>query len=249
MTKRPVFILKHINMQELDQKYQLVPPHAVEEVPTNTTKIDDLPTPSGSFLEESRKYTITMMDSVAKKSIQTGLNCFWCRHPFPNTPVGCPLKYVPNTVTQTHVSEITKERYYIQQQITSLEYNAKIPTTTDETTSAKYTHHDYYETDGCFCSFNCCVAFINDNIHNPVYAQSKALLMKMIAGLNGLDAVEKLTPAPSWRLLSMYGGTMDIQTFRDSFTIYRYDDMEHILSEIPRVSPVGHLFQEHYILL
>lgn len=242
MTKRPIFILKNIDMHELDQKYQLITTPV--EPPVNTTKIDDLPVSSGSFMEESRKYTITMMDSVLKNTIQTGLNCFWCRHPFANAPIGCPIKYVPNAVLQTHVSEITKEKYYIQQQITSTEYQ-----NASSTKDTHYLHNDYYETDGCFCSFNCCLAFIQDNIHKAMYTQSQSLLMKMMVDLNGVDAIDKVTPAPSWRLLTVYGGTMDIQTFRDSFVIYRYDDMEHTLSEIPRVSPVGHLFQEHYILL
>ena len=38
---------------------------------------------------------------------------------------------------------------------------------------------DYFETDGTFCSFNCCLAFINDNIKNPMYYHSRHLMNKM----------------------------------------------------------------------
>ena len=53
--------------------------------------------------------------------------------------------------------------------------------------------NNYYETDGCFCSFNCCLAFINDNVHNAMYSSSKHLLMKMYYDI--FNKVEKIVMA------------------------------------------------------
>ena len=38
---------------------------------------------------------------------------------------------------------------------------------------------EYYETDGIFCSFNCCQSYINDNKHIRLYDNSHMLLLKM----------------------------------------------------------------------
>jgi hypothetical protein len=245
--KKNTFTLKGVNAVDVDKKYGIVLPSTAESskqvMPVNTTKIDELYINNrkpcfSSFLDDGHKYYITMMDSITRKSIQSEC-CFWCRHSFSSTPIGCPIKYVNNKVIQVHTSEITREKYSVQQQITR---NAVI----SDNDTRKLVENDYYETDGAFCSFNCCMAFINSNINNPLYVNSKHLIMKMYIEIFG-SIPGKIIPAPSWRLLKAYGGFMDISEFRNSFTHYIYEDRGQHITKIPQIIPVGHVFEEHII--
>lgn len=245
--KRYTFTLKNIDIHKIDKKYDITLSSNLDQTcilppNSNITKIDELnsrDTFFHSFIDESKKHCITMLDSITKGRI-TSNYCFWCRHHFLTTPIGCPINYVPSKITQTLVSDVSKEQYYIYQDITSKqrenvssEFNTKI--------------NEYYETDGSFCSFNCCLSYIQDNIHKPIYSNSKYLLTKMYADLYGVNEIKKINPAPSWRLLREYGGFMDIQEFRDSFTNYIYIDNKHCISELPKIHPIGHVYEEHYI--
>jgi len=137
-------------------------------------------------------------------------------------------------------SEITKEIYTIEQKIPK---NVK----TTEKENERIIPNDYYETDGAFCSFNCCMAFIKDNIHNPLYKNSKNLLIKMYIHVFNPTSKFKINTAPSWRLLKSYGGFMGIDEFRNSFNTYIYIDKNHMLSSIPKLNPNGKMFEELYI--
>ena len=69
--------------------------------------------------------------------------------------------------------------------------------------------------------------------------------MKMYIDLFNVSEVINFSPAPSWRLLTVYGGFMTIQEFRDSFTNYVYVDKGQI---VRNMRPVGHKFEEHMII-
>jgi hypothetical protein len=251
--KKHTFLLKDIDNIEVDKKYGITVTPTIEykdHVPENTTAIDDLHSSNKQsffipFIDESRRHCITMIDSITKKSIQS-YYCFWCRHSFSTIPIGCPIRYVNNKIIKLYTSEITKEKYIISHEITRNEYDQQKQSEKDDK-NIKIVNNDYYETDGSFCSFNCCLAFVNDNIHNPLYSNSKNLLMKMYSDVFSVDILMKITPAPSWRLLKKYGGFMNIQEFRESFTNYIYIDNDYHVSRIPKLMPIGHIFEEHII--
>ena len=101
---------------------------------------------------------------------------------------------------------------------------------------------EYYETDGIFCSFNCCKAFINDNKHKNIYNHSLTLLTKMYNDMLG-TTVSVIDTAPHWRNLEEYGGHLSISEFRNSFSKADYE--EHgIIRNIPSYRSVGFLYEE-----
>jgi hypothetical protein len=79
-------------------------------------------------------------------------------------------------------------------------------------------HNNYYETDGIFCSFNCCMAYIQENKSiNPLYTNSEMLLLQMYNMTNNSKENLEIVPAPDWRLLTDFGGHLTIEKFRESF--------------------------------
>lgn len=66
---------------------------------------------------------------------------------------------------------------------------------------------------GCFCSFNCCLAYIydeNENINTRI-----SLLKSMHGKLNGSDLdIQKV--AISWKYLKSFGGVLSIEQFRQN---------------------------------
>ncbi len=251
--KAKTFILHNIDVASIDQQYgfELYSNISADpEIPVQSTHIDALTTKKKpvflSFLEESKKYNITMIDSITTRNIQSG-HCFWCRHTFDTVPIGCPLKYVPSKILKNCRSEITKERYTLCQHITSS--NRAQCTDTDLIVQYK----EYYETDGIFCSFNCCMAFIQDHFYDSRYKNSKNLLSKMYTDIFG-SLNQIIVPAPSWRLLKDYGGYMDIDDFRKSFGNNIYIDKGCFVKNIPtdkktsiNLRPIGHVYEETFI--
>ncbi len=192
-----------------------------------------------SLGDVSRHMAITMMDAMTGKSLITDC-CYWCRHTFDTVAIGCPLRYVPNAVQKMCQSEVTKEVYAVRQSVPS---TVHIPTSSPLTLQ----HNDYYETDGVFCSFNCCLAFINDNVHNPLYTQSTTLLMQMYARTHALTSADRLVPAPHWRLLDVYGGNLTLADFRANFNRHSYVDLGISISHVPKIMPTGMIFEQLFI--
>ena len=85
-----------------------------------------------------------------------------------------------------HIYIIVAEKYLIKENITehkkhllnSQENFVFIPIKSNFS-RITVDENEYYETDGIFCSFNCCQAFINENKHNPLYEHSTFLLNKI----------------------------------------------------------------------
>lgn len=237
MSKRYIFSLIGVNLEKVDQKYGIAPisSTAEEENPEKTTKIDELEINKKnpeivSFLDESkrlRKCTISMIDFKTGRSIdgKTRYKCFWDRNTIPENlqPIGCPIKYIPSRVTKTYNSEITKEVYTISEPITEkrrlqVEHKGDTRLVTDV--------KGYYETDGVFCSFNCCMAFIDDpeNRNNPLYQYSESLLLTLYNELHDTDNIKEIMPAAHWRTLCDFGGHLTIEQLRESFNKVRYID-------------------------
>lgn len=231
------FILHGVDVKEVNQKYGL----NYDSQPVESTSIDDLYTNRNDFIypyiDLSKRFYLTMVDSMTRKQICASY-CFWCRHPFTSQAIGCPIRFHPRKVKKSMVSELTGETYELTQTITE---DTKTP---DSTIDA------YYETDGGFCSFNCCLAFIRDNAHNPLYQSSEELLMKMYIEIFNVDysVVKRINPAPSWRLLKEYGGFMTIEEFRSSFQTHIYVDREYTFPRALRPCPVGRVFEEQLII-
>jgi hypothetical protein len=164
-------------------------------------------------------------------------NCFWCRNPFDSTPVGCPIKFVPNTVVKTYVSEINKDTYMIREN--TLKDVSRFPSDEGGCGTLSFTPNAIYITDGVFCSLPCAMAFAIDNKHNSLYDKSSMLLNRIyndiMADRGGSIVRAKCAPAPHWRLLVEYGGDMTIKQFRDSFGKAEYD-YHGILSQMQAIA-------------
>jgi hypothetical protein len=233
--KTNTFVLKNINVGEIDKKYGFEPKTQIgdicDRIPESTTITDLYSTKTNClhpFLEKNKKYYISMVD--IRRKTYTDTCCFWCRHIFSGQWIGCPIRYECQTASRIQVSQFTGEPITIKHKVSSSE--SKLP------------HLEYsgnvYETDGCFCSFNCCLAFIRDHKHQPVYIHSETLLMKMYIEAFKVDGFRQISPAPSWRLLKEYGGFMTIDEFRESFLTHKYSQCQTI--------PLGWLFDEQVVI-
>jgi len=242
-------VINDIDTAELDLKYGLSSVSNIRgSKPANTTDIGsiiDIDKEFSSFLDDPHKQyrlRITMIDGATSQDILSSgrdIACFWCRHRFASQPIGCPLRYVPNQVEKT-LRTRANEKYVIRE-------NIAVSEMTPEMTSAR-TH--YYETDGVFCSFNCCAAFIDDNHNNSRYRFSRSLMMNMYCAINDVDPSslpDRVKPAPSWRLLREYGGHLSIDEFRGSLNRIEFTET-HVLNNVPRSRPVAVMYEEKQFL-
>lgn len=250
-----LFVLKNIDTSSICKKYGInisTNIDIIEYQPESTTKISDLVLDNTipqiiSFLSESKsiiKCNVLMSD-ITNKNINDikNIDCYWCRYPIDCKPIGCPIKYVSNQLVKTYYSEISKDKYTIKENITNKKTKIiplrKSPTTEDK--QLKIIKNNYYETDGIFCSFNCCKAFINDNKNKPMYDDSNRLLVQMYNQIYGTK-INHIKDADNWRLLEKAGGNIKISKFRDNFNHVNYEYHGYI-SDICK--PIGHLWEEH----
>ena len=133
--KKPTFILK-VDPNLVHTKYDF---DLISNISSNvgenndstnmTTLIDELPsskesdTNTYSFLDESKQThscIVTMNDLLTSTMLpkSTEVSCFWCKHCFDSSPIGCPVAYLSNKVTKVYHSEITKDEYRITDNIT-----------------------------------------------------------------------------------------------------------------------------------
>ena len=235
------FSLIGVNIEKINQKYGIsetsnLPTSKIEEThPQNTTKLDDLDFNKKnneiiSFLGESKntiKCLMVMINYKSKKELQKNIKykCFWCRNYIPDNtePIGCPIKYIPNKCCKTYHSEISKEKYTINENVTE-KRSSEIMNRNDPKFTIK--ERDIYESDGIFCSFNCCYAFLEDpeNKRNPLYKNSESLLLKIYMDIHKNNQIKKFTAAPHWKMLIEHGGTLTIEKFRDAFNKIEYAD-------------------------
>ena len=261
-SKKYIFTLSNINTEKIDQKYNISIVSNIftnEKPPDNTTKIDeltDLVSNSSlnvvSFLDDTKRIyqcSVSMIDFNSGKDTEfLKYSCFWCRHPFDSRPIGCPIQYVSNKGIKKYYSEVSKDNYTIKENITNSKctmLNTKqsfifIPL--NNTSKINIDKKAFYSTDGIYCSFNCCKAFIKDNKHNSLYEHSEFLLSKLYFDMIGAKNVV-INPAPHWRLLTEYGGNLSINQFRDNFNKTKYD-YHGIMRNQDIFKPVASLFEE-----
>ena len=167
-------------------------------------------------------------------------HCFWCKHPFESTPIGCPIRYISSEAIKTYFSQISRDTYTIKERITK-ENRIKLQDKAVENININI--GEYYETDGVFCSFNCCKSFVDGHKHDRKYDSSNMLLTKMYNNMAGTKNII-IAPAPHWRTLEHYGGHLNIVQFRDSFNKIDYDCHGNIKTQLPKFLPVGTIYEE-----
>ena len=205
------FVIKEIDVGKINNKYfnDEESPEEIFKV-SDKTKITDLRQDQTiTYLGHSKqvhKCNISMIDfNSCKEVTMLKYHCFWCRFPFSNQPIGCPTSFTPSKKIIKYKSAINQHEYSITEP------------------SCDPGDNSFYKTDGVFCSFNCCMAFINDNNKNPLYSNSANLLSKLYTDIYNIR-IKKINPAPHWRTIVQYGGFMNINQFRDSFEKIEYND-------------------------
>tara|TARA_Y100000389_G_C17460524_1_gene521344 strand:- start:934 stop:1698 length:765 start_codon:yes stop_codon:yes gene_type:complete len=242
------FKLCNLDLDKIHKKYGIKEKEDCDEkILNNTTKLTELSVEKGtpeviSFLDEAKKAhhcQLSMIDFSSGMDVSLlRYHCYWCRHPFDSMPIGCPIKYVPNKAIKNYYSHISRDNYTIKENITD---NKQYKLNDDSSISLE--KGEYYETDGVFCSFNCCKAYIHENKQNNIYSLSDTLLLKIYNKV--MNAKNKvISPAPHWRILEQYGGDLNIIKFRESFN--RIDYTYHGDTRyIPKFSPISRLYEEN----
>jgi hypothetical protein len=198
-----------------------------------------------SYLDESKKEhtcTVTMIHhtegAVPEK---TTIHCFWCRHGFENRPLGCPIQYIPERIVKSYYSEITKDNYTLRENVSQKQLVENMEAY--KKNKMVIQERDFYITDGVFCSFNCCLAFILDNHTNPLYTVSENLLTHLYMTVFGNKALP-IEAASSWRLLRTYGGSLSIEEFRKNFYNVDYRDIDNVVIPFSKARSIGFLFEK-----
>lgn len=174
------FVLK-INLNELALKYHF----QFDEI-----KIDN--SQEISFYDENKKKVYCFVSKIDQTKIDE-YHCFWCTLPlkdYTKTFISIPTRYI-------------SEQKKIQQK-SSL--NGKDVFTIHENV---FTGNDYYESEGIFCSFNCCKSYILDN-----KAYNQTLSLSFLNDIWQSNNSEELLPAPHWQTLKIYGGKYSTEEFR-----------------------------------
>jgi hypothetical protein len=232
------FTLQNIIPYQIDKKYSIL------NFTTKIVELDSTPKPKTyTFIDETMKShncVVSMLDYLNKPlPTTTSINCFWCRHSFPNIPIGCPIEYISSVLCKHYYSELHKDNYSIKGNVTNR--IASFISQLQENSQFIIDKKDYYLTDGIFCSFNCCLAFINENKSNQLYKKSEYLLYKLFNKLfNNLE----INPASSWRLLKNYGGFLSIEEYRNNFNKIIHIDLKDFIQELPVCKPIGFLFEK-----
>lgn len=154
----------------------------------------------------------TMIDVTTNGCLPSSVQkpCWWCRHNFQTRPIGCPLRYNPHKTTG-----IEKERFDEKSKAAGLDCET----------------NDFFETEGYFCSFPCCKAYILDQTTTVKYKDSAMLLTLLYVKIYGESSLtsngrykDSIFPcAPTWKILKDYGGHLTIGEFRSSFGRLEYE--------------------------
>ena len=223
IAKKYIFSIKlTLSLKETYSKYDIVFSNK------NVTCIDEI-LGSLNYIDETRKIHSCLISKIDFGGCKR-YSCFWCRHQILGTPIGCPIKYIPNVITRTYFSEITKDRFSVKESIYSDQ-------PIDQSINVKVDTNNYCETDGIFCHDGSCLyAFILENKKNPLYADSEYLFLRFMKEVG----ITKINPAPHWRLLEEYGGMLTIEKFRENSKKIEYE-----YKGICRpFKSIGHAFEE-----
>lgn len=244
------FTLKNTSMRLVDDKYCFSVGTSMTDssMPPNTTRLSELhfekttpeliPVIDGKQL---RNCCVSMIDHSTNMDPGTlGYECYWCHYPFETRAIGCPIRFVHSQAVRTYYSETSRGMRTIKENITKKRKEILKKLNDPQITIEEA---DYYETDGAFCSFNCCAAFIADHKHDRMYDNSKRLLHDMYCDFFGVNTVD-IRCAPSWRQRRESGGHFTATTFRDTFGKVEYEYKGPYFAYPYR--PIGRLYEESY---
>jgi len=249
--KALTFTLRNINPRQLEERYGITLESNLQTSlaqPKGTTSIDGLSlnnndTKTYSYVDESKKThrCLCIMHSTEGTVLpnKTSCSCWWCKHQFSSMPIGVPLKYIPSQTVKTYYSEITKDNYTIRENISNKKRKVL---ESEPDPNIKIIKNEYYVTDGLFCSFNCALAYIEENEHVAEYQLSRTLLIKIYEDLFQQDF--NIFSAPNWKLLQQYGGNLTIDEFRDQFNKVEYMDLNNRLFNTPKCYGSGKLYEQ-----
>ena len=88
---------------------------------------------------------------------------------------------------------------------------------------------DCFECEGVFCSFNCCVSYLNEHTDYRFKDSSVMLLMMYRKITKCGKTVTSILPSPSWKLLKEYGGHLSIEDYRKCIQQIDYKSMQQLL--------------------
>lgn len=94
-----------------------------------------------------------------------------------------------------------------------IEYVPKKDCIKECTPNADAVEQDFFFTYGIFCSFSCALSYLEQHQHESIFKDSKSLLYSLYYKMYGTSL--KAEKAPHWQLLKNYGGTLNIQQFRE----------------------------------
>lgn len=105
-------------------------------------------------------------------------------------------------------------------------------------------HNSTYHVTGCFCSFNCALAYNLYFLKDSKTSERKTLVYKLYRELRGLSADDDIDikEAPPRELLADYGGdvSMTIDMYRRTFTVLNKD----YIVFIPPIKPISTIIEE-----
>ena len=232
LPKKRNFVLRNINIEQINAKYGLSIVSNLSKVKEDSFKTS---TKINEVIENNIEYSVIFLDENKKENKcvitminnnnnilpeKTSIKCFWCKHNFDSKPIGCPIKYVNSIIEKSYISQITKDKYYMRENIIQSKLE-QLENKTDTNFDITVYPQNYYLTDGVFCSFNCTLAFIKDNNHDSFYKESYSLLHSLYFDLVD-KKMAKILPSPHWRLLKDFGGHLSIEEFRKKLNVVDY---------------------------
>lgn len=156
------------------------------------------------FLDSVKHAHNCKISSCSK--ISSDFYCFWCRLFYKTKPYPCPIKYFPKQIVK-------------QYQNHSLKGNVEEACNSENATI----FHSYFEVDGVFCSWSCVIAYVRDNAHNVLYANSEQLVYQM------RNDYSVIVPSPHWRTLTVHGGWLSEDEMRKAIGNFSYEYHHHIV--------------------
>lgn len=238
------FTLYNIDLEQIEKKF-------FSEKNIKKEKVVDK-NPFITFLDDNKlnkRCILSMVDLKTQQPI-TKRYCFWDRNHIPDDvlPIGCPVKYIHSQLVKQYISEISKDSYLIKENVSKNDIpnikkglnniNSPIKITKSDLSLLK---RGTFLVDGCFCSFNCAVAYIEENKNNIIYKDSYYLLVKMYEEFYETE-IDIIKQAPHWRLLEEYGGNLNIKNFRHTFSKITFTDMG--LWQKIDTMPLGFIYEE-----
>ncbi len=141
-----------------------------------------------SYFEILQKF-----DNVYPK--QTNVFCWWCCHPFKTPPIGIPvvIEYAKDEDT-SYKADFGKGKVGIY---------------------SKLVRDDVFKVKGCFCSFPCALAYMQENKSIQCnYSQFVYFYKKVTGDTESKLFIDRMKPAPPRCTLKIFGGVLTIDDYR-----------------------------------